>query len=284
MKKLSSILIVLSALILLSSCTSINEVDEKAVKDVSDKITEAIINSVGKDSAEKQESFNIAAGHLNTLNIESSVGDINIKTHESTEAIISLNIIAKSSSKENAQKLIDEFGFSVDENSNSIDINTTFEDDKLLDKSNIQTELTISLPKNINNFTISLNVGDIDIINNEGNFEINNNVGNINIENAAGSYDLNTDVGDITLVNSIASGTSNFNCTTGDLEISFSDISNSDNIKATSNVGEIEFTVPDDSSYEAKITEFMKDERTEANGSKQTKIELKTDVGSITFK
>jgi len=284
MKKLSSILIVITALLLLSSCTSFNEVDENAVKDVSDKITEAIINTVGKDSVEKQESFNMAAESLNSLNIESSVGDITIKTHESTEAIISLNIIAKSSSKENAQKLIDEFSYKVDENLNSINIDTTFEDDKLLDNSNIQTELTISLPKNINNFTISLNVGDIDIINNEGNFEINNNVGDINIENAAGSYDLSTNVGNITLINSIASGTSNFNSNTGDLEVSFSDISNSDNIKANLNVGEIKFTVPDDSSYEAVINEFMKDERTEVNGSKKTKIELKTDVGNITFK
>ena len=284
MKKLSSILIVISALLLLSSCTSFNEVDEKAVKDVSDKITEAIINTVGKDSVEKQESFNIAAESLNSLNIESSIGDITIKTHESTEAIISLNIIAKSSSKENAQKLIDEFTYKVDENLNSINIDTTFEDDKLLDNSNIQTELTISLPKNINNFTISLNAGDIDIINNEGSFEINNNVGDINIENAAGSYDLSTNVGNISLINSIASGTSTFNSNTGDLEVSFSDISNSDNIKANLNVGEIKFTVPDDSNYEAVINEFMKDERTEVNGSKKTKIELKTDVGSITFK
>lgn len=284
MKKLSSILIVITALLLLSSCTSFNEVDENAVKDVSDKITEAIINTVGKDSVEKQESFNMAAESLNSLNIESSVGDITIKTHESTEAIISLNIIAKSSSKENAQKLIDEFSYKVDENLNSINIDTTFEDDKLLDNSNIQTELTISIPKNINNFTISLNVGDIDIINNEGSFEINNNVGDINIENAAGSYDLSTNVGNITLINSIASGTSTFNSNTGDLEVSFSDISNSDNIKASLNVGEIKFTVPDDSNYEAVINEFMKDERTEVNGSKKTKIELKTDVGSINFK
>lgn len=284
MKKLSSILVVLTALILLSSCTSLNEVDEKAVKDVSDKITETIINSIGRESVEKQESFNIAAESLNTLNIESYVGDISIKTHESTEAIISLNIIAKSKSKEEAQELIDEFNYRVEENLNSIDIDTTFEDDKLLDNSTIQTELTISLPKNINNFKISLNVGDIDIINNEGNFEINNNVGDIIIENAAGSYDLDTNVGTITLINSLASGTSNFKCNTGDIEVSFRDISNANSIEVITNVGEIVFTVPSDSSYEAVINEFMKDERVEVNGSKQTKIELKTDVGSITFK
>lgn len=284
MKKLSSILVVLTALILLSSCNSLNEVDEKAVKDVSDKITETIINSIGRESVEKQESFNIAAESLNTLNIESYVGDISIKTHESTEAIISLNIIAKSKSKEKAQELIDEFNYRVEENLNSIDIDTTFEDDKLLDNSTIQTELTISLPKNINNFKISLSVGDIDIINNEGNFEINNNVGDIIIENAAGSYDLDTNVGTITLINSLASGTSKFKCNTGDIEVSFRDISNANSIEVITNVGEIVFTVPSDSSYEAVINEFMKDERIEVNGSKQTKIELKTDVGSITFK
>lgn len=283
MKKFSIKLIALSTLILLTSCSSINEVDEKAVKDVSDKITKAIINSVGKESAEKQESFNIEAGHLNTLNIESSVGDINIKTHESTEVTISLNITAKSNSKENAEILIDEFKYNVEENSNSIDIDTTFEDDKLFDNSNIQTELTISIPKNINNFVISLNVGDINITNNEGSFKIKNNVGNITFENSMGTYDLNTDVGDITLINSTASGTSEFNSNTGNVEISFTDISNAEDIKASTGVGDIKLSVPQDSNYEAVINEFMKDERTESNGSNQTKIELKTGVGSIDF-
>lgn len=283
MKRLSCILIALTTLILLTSCSSINEVDEKAVKDVSDKITKAIINSVGKESAEKQESFNIAAENLITLNIESSVGDINIKTHESTEAIISLNITAKSSSKENAEKLIEEYNYTVEENLNSIDIDTTFEDNELFDNSSIQTELSIAVPKNIDNFVISLNVGDINITDNEGSFEIKNNVGNITVENSFGSYDINTDVGDIKLINSAASGNSVFNSNTGDIEISFNDISNAEGIKATTGVGDIELTVPEDSSFEAVINEFMKDESTEANGSKQTKIELKTGVGSIDF-
>lgn len=283
MKKLSSILIVLSALILLSSCSSINEVDEKAVKDVSDKITEAIINSVGKENAEKQESFNIAAENLNTLNIKSTVGDIDIQTHESTEAVISLKVTAKSNSKENAEKLIEEFSYSVKENSNSIDVDTTFEDNKLLDNSNIQTKLTISLPKNINNFDISLNVGEINVINNEGTFEINNNVGNITVENSNGSYELTTNVGDITLINSTASGTSHFKTNTGNVEISFNDISNAEKITANTDVGDIELNIPGDSSYEAVINEFMKDEKTETNGSKQTKLELKAGVGKIDF-
>lgn len=283
MKRFSIILIALSTLILLTSCSSINEVDEKAVKDVSDKITKAIINSVGKESAEKQESFNMEAGHLNTLKIESSVGDINIKTHESTEATISLNITAKSNSKENAEILIDEFKYTVEENSNSINIDTTFDDNKVFDNGNIQTELTISIPNNIDTFVISLNVGDININSNEGIFEIKNNVGNITVENSVGSYDLNTDVGDITLINSTASGTSEFNSSTGNVEISFNDISNAEGIKASTGVGDIELSVPEDSSYEAVINEFMKDEQTESNGTKQTKIELKTGVGSIDF-
>lgn len=283
MKRLSSILIALTTLILLTSCSSINEVDEKAVKDVSDKITKAIINSVGKESAEKQESFNISAENLKTLNIESTVGDINIKTHESTEAVISLNITAKSSSKENAEKLIEEYNYTVEENLNSIDIDTTFEDNELFDNSSIQTELSIAVPKNIDNFVISLNVGDINITDNEGSFEIKNNVGNITVENSFGSYDINTDVGDIKLINSAASGNSVFNSNTGNVEISFKDISNAEGIKATTGVGDIELTVPEDSSFEAVINEFMKDESTEANDSKQTKIELKTGVGSIDF-
>lgn len=283
MKKISVLIIALSALMLLSSCSSINEIDERKVKDVSDKITEVIIDSVGKESAEKKESFNIAAENLNTLNIESTVGDIDITTHESTEATIQLKVIAKSNSKENAEKLIEEFDYKIEENSNSINIDTTFEDDNLFDNSNIQTELTISLPKNINSFIISLNVGEVHVVNSEGSFKIESNVGNISVESSKGTYELSTDVGDIVVLNSTAEGDCDFHTNTGNIELSLGDISNANIISALTNVGDVELKIPESSDYEATVKEFMKDERTESNGSKKTKIELESNVGEISF-
>ena len=97
MNKIRSLLLIGLVVLLLSGCSSINKVDEEKVKDVSDKITETIINTVGNQKAERHESHTINAENLNTLNIKSSVGEIKINTHESKDAIIDLNITAKMS-------------------------------------------------------------------------------------------------------------------------------------------------------------------------------------------
>jgi hypothetical protein len=301
MRKLNVIIIIISLLILMTSCSSINEVDEKAVKDVTEKITEALINSFGKEAAKKEESFTMEAGSLSTLNIDSSVGDIKIETNDSNEAVINLKITAKSSSKEASEKLIEDFDYKVEERSNSIYIRTVYDNDKLRNNGSLTTDLTISIPKNIRNIKVSLNVGDIDISNAQddfvihnnvgdisisnaqGNFVIDTNVGNIEIKDSKGSYDLLTDVGNIVLVDSIASESSEFDANTGDIELSFTDISNSEAIKAHTGVGDIKLVLPHDSSYNAVINEFMKDERVESKGSGQTKIELETNVGDIDF-
>lgn len=284
MKKIISLLLIVLVTISLIGCTSINEVDEDKVKDVSDKITEVIIDSMGKEKAERQESHTINAENLNTLNIKSSVGDINIKTHESNDAIINLNISAHSSSKEKSKELVDDFNYSVEENFNSIDIDTTFKDkDKILEDKNVSTDLIISVPVKIENIIISLNVGDVYIKNINGKFEISNNVGEIKIENSNASYDIKTNVGEIILSEAAAIGKSEFITNTGDIKLSFSDITNAESIKAATDVGDIDITVPDDSSYEAEINEFMEKERTQSNKDKHTKIEIKTGVGSIDF-
>ncbi len=281
MKKIIIVLIIL--MLTLSGCVSINEVDEEKVKDMSDKITKSLINSVGKENAEKQESHKIEAGNLNKLNINSSVGDIIITTHDSNEAIVNINIIAKSSSKENAQKLIDNFSYSVKEKWDTIDIDTSQKDNNILNNDNIQTELSISIPKNIENFVIKLNVGEINIKSTDGNFEINNNVGNIEINNSVGSFNLKSDVGEVTLDSCNALSKTELKTNTGDIKAVFTDISKARTIKAETGVGDIDISLPDNSSYEAEIDEFMKDKKAQSSGSKNTKIELKTGVGDIDF-
>ncbi len=282
MKKIKALILIVLAVLLLNGCASINEVDEDKVKDVTDKITEAIIDSVGKEKAERQESHTINAEDFDTLKISSSVGDITISSHDSPDAVINLNIAAHTGSKEKSEQLIEEFIYSVEENMNSINIDTAFK--KLnMDDNNVSTDLSINVPKNIENIIISLNVGDVHIKNINGNYEIENNVGDISIENSAASYNIKTNVGEINLTDAAAVNNSEFITNTGDIKISLNDITNAAKIKAAADVGDIGISIPDDSSYEAVINEFMEKERTESNKDKQTKIEIKTGVGSITF-
>ncbi|WP_312701939.1 DUF4097 family beta strand repeat-containing protein [Sedimentibacter sp.] len=284
MKKIICVLMVL--MLSLSGCSSFNKVDEDKVKDISDKITQTIIDSVDKDknSAERTESHKIEAKKLNKLDIKSSVGDIYLSVHDSDEATVDIKITASSSSKEKSQELVDSFSYSVEEKWNTIEIDTRLDDVKLLSNNNMQTELTINIPKSIEAFIIKLNVGEIIIDNTDGHFEINNNVGDIKISNSTGSYNLKTDVGEITLNNCNPSEKTELKTNTGDIKAVFSDISAARSIKAEAGVGDIEIATPDNSSYEAEINEFMKDKVVLFKGNQDTKIELKTGVGEIQFK
>lgn len=282
MKKVISILIIL--MLTLSGCVSMTEVDEDKVKDISDKITEKIIDSVGKERALIKESHEIESKSINKLDIKSSVGDIFISTHDSSETLIDISITAKSESKEKAQQLADSFSYSVQEKWDTIEIDTEQEDSNILDSDNIQTKLIITIPKDIESFVISLNVGEININNTDGDFQINNNVGNIEINNSVGSFSLKSDVGEVILDNCTPLSKTELKTNTGDIKAMFTDISKARTIKVETGVGDIEISTPDNSSYEAEIDEFMQDKVVVNKGSMDTKIELKTGVGDIIFK
>ncbi|NYB75980.1 hypothetical protein HZF24_17670 [Sedimentibacter hydroxybenzoicus DSM 7310] len=289
MKKIICVSVVL--MLLLSGCSSFSKVDEDKVKDISEKITKTIIDSVEKgidaaekNSAERKESHKIEASETGKLEIESSVGDIYLTTHDSTEATIDIKITARADSKEKSQELVDSFDYSVEEKWNTIKIDTKLDDVKLLSNNNMQTELTINIPKNIEIAVISLNVGEIIIDNTNGHFEVTNNVGDIKISNSDGSFNLKSDVGEITLNSCRPSGNTELKTNTGDIKATFYNISDAQTIKAETAVGDIEMSTPDNSSYEAKIDEFMKGGMVMFKGNKDTKIDLKTGVGEIQFK
>lgn len=282
MKKIIILLTITLFALSISSCASITEVDEDKVKDVSDKITEAIIDTVGKENAVRNESHTIDAEGLNSIKINSSVGNIDIATHESKDTIINISIAAKTGSKEKSEQLVNEFRYSVEEKVNSIIVDTSFNDIKF-DDNNVSTDLSITVPANIENIIIDLNVGDIYINKVNGKYEIKNNVGNIELESSTASYDIKTNVGEIILSDASAVSNSEFSTNTGDIIISLKDITNADSITASTDVGDIKLNVPDEASYEAVINEFMEKERIEANKDEQTKIKLKTGVGNIDF-
>lgn len=283
MKKTTNFLLVLIALSLsiLSGCSSITKVDEDKVEDVSDKIIKAIANNPRKIRAERQESHTINAENLTDINIQNSVGEIHIDTHESQDALVELQIVAESDSQERCEQLAEDFTYVVEKGIKSIDIDTTYKEK--YNAENISTHLKITLPQNIENITVSSNVGDIHIRNIDGKFEITNNVGEIIVENSKGIYKLTNNVGDLNVDINAANKKSTFTTNTGDISLSIRDITTADSIKATTNVGDIIVSVPKNSDYAAVINEFMQDKKTESSGNKHTKIEITTDTGEIQF-
>ena len=279
MKKLICILLII--ITLSTSCTSLLKVDEDKVKDVSDLVTDTLINTVGKEKAEKKESHTVESADLNTINLNSSVGEISILSHQSNDVIINISITAKAGSKKKAKEIIENYNYTIKTEGKSILVDTSFDDP--LSSINLITDFLIYLPSTINNIEVSTNVGDVNLSGVSGNIQLNNNVSEITIDKSEGSYNIKVDVGAIVLKDCTAIGNSEFKSNTGEIDMSFSNISKAVSIIAETGVGDIQLSINDDSGYHATINEFMKDERIETKNDQGTNINLTTGVGEIDF-
>lgn len=283
MKKFILSLIIIFIFVGLVGCTAEFKVNEKTAKDISDKITQNVIDTVdSKIKAIKQETHTLGTTNSTQLNIESEVGDIDIITHDLNIVLADISIKAKSSTKQKAEELINNFKYTVEANGNAINIDTTGYNN-MLNNDKIIVDLSFKIPKTIENITITSNVGDIIIENTNGIINASSDVGDINIKNSNALYDINTDVGDINLENSLISGTSKFYLNVGDINVSANDITNAESISIESQVGDINVSLPQNSNYEASINEFLNEPKTKLNGNGKTKITLTTSVGNIDF-
>lgn len=280
MKRIICLLLII--LISATGCTSFFKVDENKVKDVSDKITDTLINTVGQEKAEKQESHTIESTDKKTLSIISSVGDISIQSHSADNTIIDINIASKAGSKEKAEEIIESYTYTVNTEGNSIVVDTSF--DNPLSGVNLTIDLVIYIPSNIKNVNVSSNVGDIHLSGVSGNIQLNNNVGEVMIDKSEGSYSVKVDVGEINIKDCIAVGNLEFKTNTGEIDISLNSISDADSITAETGVGNINMSLNDDAGYRAVINEFMKDKKIETKNDQHTNITLTTGVGEIDFK
>lgn len=279
MKKIICLLMIIT--LTFTGCISLSEVDEDKVKDLSDTITNTIINTVGQEKSEKQASHTIESKDLNSLKLKNTVGDVSIVSHESQDTIVNINITAKAGSKSKAEELIENYTYKAISEGRSVLVDTSFKEN--IKDAALITDLTIYIPATINNIEISTNVGDVNLSGLAADMLIKNNVGEITIDKSQGSYNLHVDVGDIVLNDCKALGNSEFKANTGGIDISSLDISKSDNIAAETGVGDIEMSVNDDAGYYALINEFMKEEKIELKNNEHTKIKLTTGVGQIDF-
>lgn len=263
MKKTLSLLIIILLFTSFTGCSSDFKVNEVVVKDISDKFTQAVIETVDSNiQAEKQETHTIDGVNSTELIVKGEVGDIDITTHDSNVVLIDAIIKAKSNSKERAEELIDNFNYSVEGKGKTVNIDTT-EYEGNLNSDEIIVDLSIKIPSTIENINITTNVGDIAI------------------KNSYALYDIKTDVGNINLENSLFTGKSEFYLNVGNIDLNTCDIADAKSISAETKVGDIKMSLPDNSNYKADINEFMKEPRTKISGNGKTNIKLITNVGSI---
>ncbi len=283
MRKTILLLTIVIIFILSTGCTSDFKLNDVVVKDISDKITQAVIETADSNiQSQRHDTKTIDSKDSTELIVESEVGNIEIVPYESNETTIDLNIKAKSSTKEKAEELVKSFDYSISTKGKKIIINTTGYNKKIL-SDQILVDLVIKIPSNIETLDIKSNVGDINIENINGEINITSNVGDTIIKNSNASYDIKTDVGDVNIQNSTLSDSSTFYSNVGDISISTIDISEAKNLSVETNVGDIEISLPKGSNYEADIQEFMKDAKIESAGTGKTKIKLITHVGNIDF-
>ena len=275
------ICLLLLIMVLSTGCSSLYKVDEDKVKDVSDIITEKLINTVGQEKAEKKASHTIASTDKNAFSLISSVGDISIITHQSDDTIINININSKGGSKEKAEEIIENYTYTLNAENNVINVDTSF--DEPLSGVNLSVDLIIYIPSAIEDIKVLTNVGDVHLSEVSGNIQIDNNVGKIFVDKSEGLYNIKVDVGEIILKDCIAIGNSEFKTNTGEIEITLRDISKAVSIIAETGVGNIEMSLEGDAGYHATINEFMKNERIETKNDQGTNINLTTGVGEIDF-
>lgn len=283
MKKTALVLITVIIFALLTGCTSDFKVNDVVVKDISDKITQAVIENIDSNiDAEKQETHTLDATNSAELIVKSEVGDIIIMTHDSNEIVIDANIKAKSNTKERAEELVESFKYSIEEKGKKISIDTTGYNGKTI-SDEIIVDLIIKIPSSIETTSVTSNVGDINFENINGTINSIANVGDITIKNSSASYDIKADVGDVELRDGSILGESIFYLNVGDINVTTNDISMAESLSAETKVGDIKMSLPENSNYEADIREFMQEPRNELAGTGKTKIKLITDVGNIDF-
>jgi len=281
MKKISSILVVILILALFTGCTSDFKVNDVVVKDISDKITQAVIETVDSNiKAERQETQTLDYVEQTELNIKGEVGDIRVITHDLNEIIVDANIKAKANSKERAEEMVNSFVYTVESKWGKVNIDTTGYNEKT-NNEQIIVDLVIRIPQTLEKTIIITNVGDINLEDIYGTINCVANVGDINIKNSSTSNDIKTDVGDVNMQNVSLSGESSFYSNVGDIVIASNDISTAKSLSIETQVGDIKLSLPKSASYEANIHEFMQKPKTELAGTGKTKINLVTNVGDI---
>jgi hypothetical protein len=279
------VLLLVSILIfsLFTGCTSDFKVNEVIVKNISDKITQTVIETLDSDiKAEKQETQTLDSINSTELIVKSEVGDIEIITHDSDKITIDADTKIKSNTKERAENLVQSFRYLAVEKGGEINIDTTEYDEKTNDDE-VTVNLIIKIPKSITKLSVSSNVGDIKFENVNGTINAITNVGNITTKNSSASYEFTTGVGNINVENSSISGKSEFYLNVGDIILTNDDISAAKSLLVETKVGNIKISLIKNSNYQADIYEYAKEPKIESVGTGKTKIKLVTNVGSIDF-
>jgi beta-lactamase regulating signal transducer with metallopeptidase domain len=189
------------------------------------------------------------------LVVNNNVGSIKIGIGKAGQCKCTYIIKAKAETLDQAKRKAEQIKIEVDDNSDALTLNVTKLDNKW---NNINVDLDIQIPQNTD-ITVTNNVGNIRITDLKGKIECTTDVGDITASNIQGDIKLRTDVGKV-------------NCDIPD------DISAK--VIASTDVGSIKTVLP----LEVTKSNFIGGKASGVLGKGDNKVELRTNVGSITIR
>lgn len=146
-----------------------------------------------------------------STNIYDNVGNVSVKYSDSNTVSIDINFTAKGSNEDAVKDVLDVAKVKAEVKGDELKVSVvnkntdqnlwTWMESKYrgINKPDLSADLDIKLPKSIQGFDITCNVGDINLNSLNGSFDITNNVGDIEASNInfTGDSKLKADVGDI---------------------------------------------------------------------------------------
>lgn len=210
---------------------------------------------------------------LKQLELKNGVGDIEIKTTNSSELRIDVKKSVRISSENKAKGLLDIVDIKTFESGDKISIKAVHIDNEKKDiwklksdkypSSNLKINYSIQVPDNINKKIIETGVGNVSLTEDKGVFDIKAGVGNIYAKDI------------------IPMKSSNFSSGTGSAEIKFSDLKESDVTNIDCGTGDIKIFIPKDAKCTIEKEAFMKDKTTEVINGGGKLIQVKASMGDV---
>jgi hypothetical protein len=209
-----------------------------------------------------------------TLDVDTTVGSIEVTGGDFTDCNVTAKIMAKASSEENAQKLAEETRIKLEPAGDKLKVEV--ERPPRVEKEMICVSFKITVPRQTP-LDLKANVGELEVKRITESIEAVTNIGKITCKDITGRVDLTTNVGEVKVVYAEgAPAACNAEISTSVGEINFDGPDNlSAEFHASANVGEIETSLP------LTVTGKVSKSLYGTVGAGEGKVILRTNVGSI---
>lgn len=204
-------------------------------------------NKLGLNKVEDKSEKRVNAQNIKGLYVTSPVGSVKVSTWDKNEILVNVTKI-NNGIKSKSELLDDLKNVELVYNED----NGNFVVKAFLPKfkdNGISVDFDISVPKNLGEFKINSDVGDVRLAGLQGKIDVVNSVGKIDLNDCAGAVSLKATTGDITVRGCKLNGDSNITGNTGRVLFDGS-IGTSGTYKFVTNVGKMDVTLPSNASFD----------------------------------